>query len=169
MKLNMKKNDKGYVLFELIISMSVTFVIMLQFVSLTLDIYKKNIDLSKQNNLENNIYNLYNEVGYDFLNYNIDTITKLDDNKYKFIFYRNDKGKTLTKTLDFDDNKIIYNELYSDKILYNYELNSDDNIKIDSNKSKLEKINDFIKLTLSINNKDYEFIYSNKMEGVVVP
>ena len=84
----MKKNNKGYVLMELVISMSIIFVIILQFVTLTLDMYSKNVELARENNLENNIYNLYKEIGYDFINYNIESISKSVNNEYTIKYYR---------------------------------------------------------------------------------
>ena len=164
----MNKNNHGYVLLELIISMTIIFVIIIQFITLTLDMYKKNIEITKENNLNNNIYTLYREIGYDFINYNVKSIKKIN-NEYVIEYYRNNKSITNIKKLNFSDNKIIYSEdNYNNINVYTYKLVSDKNIKINSNKSKMELDKGYLKLTLNINNNDYEFICSNKIEGVSI-
>ena len=161
----MKKN-KGYVLLELVISMSIIFIIILQFINLTLDMYEKNIELSKENEVETNIYNLYREIGYDFINYNIESITK-SGNVYTFNYYRDNVDNKNIKKLNFSNNKIIYSETnWRGNNIYTYELDSDKNINIDSSKSSLTQENGFIKLTININNKDYEFVCANKIGSV---
>lgn len=156
----MKKN-KGYVLLELVISMSIIFIIILQFINLSLDMYEKNIELSKENEVETNIYNLYREIGYDFINYNIESITK-SGNVYTFNYYRDNVDNKNIKKLNFSNNKIIYSETnWRGNNIYTYELDSDKNINIDSSKSSLTQENGFIKLTININNKDYEFVCAN--------
>ena len=161
----MKKN-KGYVLLELVISMSIIFIIILQFINLSLDMYEKNIELSKENEVETNIYNLYREIGYDFINYNIESITK-SGNVYTFNYYRDNVDNKNIKKLNFSNNKIIYSETnWRGNNIYTYELDSDKNINIDSSKSSLTQENGFIKLTININNKDYEFVCANKIGSV---
>ena len=173
----MKKNNKGYVLMELVISMSIIFVIILQFVTLTLDMYSKNVELARENNLENNIYNLYKEIGYDFINYNIQTISGNANNGYTITYYRvnpDDEEDIHVKKLNFSNNTIIYSEdAWNGKNIYTYSLESDKDIKINSNNSNIELTNDTssglktLKLTLNINNEDYEFVCANKLPGVI--
>ncbi len=173
----MKKNNKGYVLMELVISMSIIFVIILQFVTLTLDMYSKNVELARENNLENNIYNLYKEIGYDFINYNIESISKSVNNEYTIKYYRvnpDDDDDKHIKTLNFSNNTIVYSEnSWNGKNIYTYSLESDKDIKINSNNSKMELTNDTsnglktLKLTLNINNVDYEFVCANKLPEVI--
>ena len=164
----MRINKNGYVLLELIVNMVIIFLLMLSFINLTLDMYEKNTELIIEKDLNNNIYNLYKEIGYDFLNYNIKSIDKAGD-VYTFIYYRNNTSLTNIKTLDFSNNKIIYSEEnFNGKNVYTYILESDDNITINSNDCKLEEIGEYIKLTLNINDKDYEFICSNKIGDVSI-
>ena len=167
-------NNKGYVLLELIMSISMVFIIMLQLFSITLDMYKKTIILSNQNNLENNIYNLYREIGYDFINYNILNVEK-NGNSYIFTYYRNDESDTVIGTLTYSDNKILYTDKIGSKNISSYELNSSNNIKINTDKINIVTIknkdkskNIILKLTININEHDYEFICSNKIGSVSV-
>ena len=157
--------NKGYALLELVICIVLISMVIIQFTVVITKLNTRSHELFIQNKIENNIYNLYGEIGYDFINYNIKSINKIE-NGYVFEFYQVNKDNVHKKDLILKDNSIYYNEEYNGEIFYNYELLSDDIININTDESSLKYENGYLKLTIRINNEDYDFICSNKIEGV---
>lgn len=156
-----KLNRNGFTIFELIVCMAFVFVIMLQILDLTFNIYEKNSKVYTQNRLEYVLHNLYDQIGYDFIKYNIKSVNK-NGNTYTFNYYQ--VNNNIDKTLKFNNNSIEYGT--SSNKLY---LESDKLITI-NNVNICRKYDLLLKLTITINEEDYDFIYSNKkiekIEGI---
>ena len=150
--------NRGFGLFELIVCMSFVFIILIQFTDLSLNLFETNSKLMKDNEVKNNVYNIYKEIGYDFLTYNIKSISK-NNNQYIFNYYRNDEQQVTVKTLTLENDELIYSDLE-----YPYYVKSTENFSIED--IKIIKDNKFVKLTITINEEEYDIICSNKIGDV---
>ena len=82
--------NKGYALLELVICIVLISMVIIQFTVVITKLNTRSHELFIQNKIENNIYNLYGEIGYDFINYNIKSINRIE-NGYVFEFYQVNK------------------------------------------------------------------------------
>ena len=101
-------NRKGYVLLELIISMVFIFIVLINVISLSLDLSKKMNSIYKHNNIINNINIISNDIGYDLYNNNSIDCNNLEINNKKVEIINN---KLVYGTKEYNTKHIKFNNI----------------------------------------------------------
>ena len=146
-------DKRGYVLLELIASLSFMFILILNAFSLLIVVQNQTDKIYQNYSIQNRLNLISSRIGSDFYKNKI-IYKKIEDNNYELKLQNNDNE--ITKIIKIDNNKLIYggNKYSSSKL--NFE-------KIEI--TELENIKNCIKITITYNkNKTISIFNMNGSE-----